>query len=69
MCWRQIRLKMKHWVNLVSDGNGRAHKVVVLNKWPGKEFLLDYHADGGLSQSKGVYPGALWGKFPPEPKR
>jgi hypothetical protein len=55
--------------SVVSDGNGRAHKVVVLNKWPGKEFLLDYHADGGLSQSKGVYPGALWGKFPPEPKR
>ena len=55
--------------SVVSDGNGRAYKVVVLNKWPGKEFLLDYHADGGLSQSKGVYPGALWGKFPPEPKR
>ncbi len=55
--------------SVVSDGNGRAHKVVVLDKWPGKEFLLDYHADGGLSQSKGVYPGALWGKFPPEPKR
>jgi len=55
--------------SVVSDGNGRAHKVVVLNKWPGKEFLLDYHADGALSQSKGVYPGALWGKFPPEPKR
>ncbi len=54
--------------SVVADGNGRAHKVVVLKKWPGKEFLLDYHADGGLSQSKGVYPGALWGKFPPEPK-
>jgi hypothetical protein len=53
--------------SVVSDGNGRAYKVVVLNKWPGKEFLLDYHADGGLSQSKGVYPGALWGKFPSEP--
>jgi hypothetical protein len=23
--------------------------------------------DGKLSQSKGVYPGALWGLFPPEP--
>ncbi len=55
--------------SVVADANGRAHKVVVLNKWPGKEFLLDYHADGKLSQSKGVYPGALWGKFPPEPKR
>ena len=55
--------------SVVSDGNGRAHKVVVLNKWPGKEFLLDYHADGGLSQTEGVYPGALWGKFPPEPER
>ncbi len=57
----------KHAV--VADGNGRAHKVVILNKWPGKEFLLDYHADGRLSQTKGVYPGALWGKFPPEPRR
>ena len=55
--------------SVVADGNGRAHKVVVLDKWPGKEFLLDYHADGRLSQAKGVYPGALWGKFPPEPKR
>jgi hypothetical protein len=43
--------------------------VVVLNKWPGKEFLLDYHADGQLSQATGVYPGALWGRFPVEPKR
>lgn len=33
------------------------------------EFLLDYHADGQLSQATGVYPGALWGKFPPEPRR
>lgn len=55
--------------SVVADGNGRAHKVVILNKWPGKEFLLDYHADGKLSQAKGVYPGALWGKFPPEPGR
>ncbi len=55
--------------SVVADRNGRARKVVVLNKWPGKEFLLDYHADGRLSQKEGVYPGALWGKFPPEPKR
>jgi hypothetical protein len=55
--------------SVVADGTGKAHKVVVLDKWPGKEFLLDYHADGQLSQSKGVYPGALWGRFPAEPKR
>ena len=55
--------------SVVADGIGKAHKVVVLDKWPGKEFLLDCHADGQLSQSKGVYPGALWGRFPPEPKR
>lgn len=55
--------------SVVADGNGRAQKVVMLDKWPGKEFLLDYHADGKLSQSKGVYPGALWGRFPAEPKR
>lgn len=55
--------------SVVADGNGQAHKAVILSKWPGKEFLLDYHADGRLSQAKGVYPGALWGKFPPEPGR
>jgi hypothetical protein len=55
--------------SVVADGGGRAHKVVVLDKWPGKEFLLDYHADGQLSQATGVYPGALWGRFPAEPKR
>lgn len=55
--------------SVAADGHGYAHKVVILDKWPGIEFLLDYHADGKLSQSKGVYPGALWGKFPPEPKR
>jgi len=41
----------------------------VRDTWPGKEFLLDYHADGKLSQAAGVYPGALWGKFPPPPER
>jgi hypothetical protein len=55
--------------SVVADPNGRAHKEVVLDKWPGKEFLLDYHADGSLSQAKAVYPGALWGRFPPEPNR
>jgi hypothetical protein len=55
--------------SVVADGTGKAQKLVVLDKWPGKEFLLDYHADGQLSQSQGVYPGALWGRFPAEPKR
>jgi hypothetical protein len=55
--------------SIVADGGGQAHKVLVLDKWPGKEFLLDYHSDGQLSQASGVYPGALWGKFPTEPKR
>jgi hypothetical protein len=49
---------------IVADGSGRAHKVVLRDTWPGKKFLLDYHADGKLSQATGVYPGALWGKFP-----
>jgi hypothetical protein len=55
--------------SIVADGSGHAHKLVVIDKWPGKEFLLDYHSDGQLSQASGVYPGALWGKFPSEPKR
>src|SRR5229473_130837 len=54
---------------IVADGSGRAHKVVQRDSWPGKEFLLDYHADGKLSQAAGVYPGALWGKFPASPER
>jgi hypothetical protein len=57
----------KHAV--IADGNGRVHKVVMRNGWPGKEFLLDYHADGKLSQAAGVYPEALWGKFPAPPER
>jgi hypothetical protein len=28
---------------VVADGSGHAHKVARLDKWPGKEFLLDYH--------------------------
>lgn len=55
--------------SIAADSAGSAHKKVVLDKWPGKEFLLDYHADGQISQASGVYPGALWGMFPPEPKR
>ena len=55
--------------SIVADERGHAHKVVVRDGWPGKEFLLDYHADGKLSQASGVYPGALWGKFPPAPER
>jgi hypothetical protein len=54
--------------SVVADESGRAHKIVIVDKWPGREFLLDYHADGRLSQSKGVYLGALWGQFPPEPR-
>jgi hypothetical protein len=54
---------------IVADGSGRAHKVVLRDTWPGKEFLLDYHADGKLSQATGVYPGALWGRFPAAPVR
>jgi hypothetical protein len=54
---------------IVADGSGRAHKVVLRDTWPGKEFLLDYHADGKLSQASGVYPGALWGRFPAAPLR
>jgi hypothetical protein len=57
----------KHAV--VADGNGRAHKAVLRDSWPGKEFLLDYHADGKLSHTPVVHPGALWGKFPPAPER
>ena len=44
----------KHTV--VADGNGRAHKVVLRDSWPGKEFLLDYHADGKLSQPLASIP-------------
>jgi len=54
--------------SVVANGSGGAHKIVIIDKWPGREFLLDYHADGRLSQSKGVYPGALWGQFPSEPR-
>jgi hypothetical protein len=54
---------------IVADGSGHAHKAVLRDTWPGKEFLLDYHADGKLSQAAGVYPGALWGKIPAPPER
>ncbi len=55
--------------SVVADAHGFARKTVVLDKWPGIAFSLDYHADGKLSQSKGAYPGALWGDIPSEPKR
>lgn len=51
----------------MADQNGRAHVVVHLNHRPGKEFLLDYHADGhvrGGKKGEVVFPGALWAKFP-----
>jgi len=55
--------------SVVAGSHGFAHKTVIRDSWPGQAFLLDYHSDGKLSQSKGVYPGALYGEFPPEPKR
>lgn len=55
--------------SIVADSHGFAHKTVIRDSWPGEAFLLDYHSDGKLSQSKGVYPGALYGEFPIEPKR
>lgn len=51
----------------MADRQGRAHVVVNLNQRPGKEFLLDYHADGhvrGGTKGKEVFPGVLWAKFP-----
>jgi hypothetical protein len=54
--------------SLVADGQGHAHKTVIRDSWPGKEFFLDYHSDGKLSQSSGVF-SVLWGKFPAEPER
>lgn len=55
--------------SVVADNHGFAHKSVTLDKWPGIAFSLDYHSDGKLSQSRGAYPGALWGDIPSEPKR
>ena len=51
----------------IADRRGRAHVTVNLDHRPGKEFLLDYHADehvrGGV-KGQDVFPGALWAKFP-----
>ena len=51
----------------MADNHGTAHVVVNLDHRPGKEFLLDYHADGhvrGGVKGKDVFPGVLWAKFP-----
>lgn len=51
----------------VADQSGNAYVVVYLVHRPGKEFLLDYHADGhvrGGEKGKEVFPGVLWAKFP-----
>ena len=51
----------------ISDHRGNARVVVNLDHRPGKEFLLDYHADGhvrGGMKGKTVFPGVLWAKFP-----
>lgn len=51
----------------MADARGKARVVVNLNHRPGKEFLLDYHADGhvrGGKKGKDVFPGVLWAKFP-----
>ena len=40
---------------------------VALDHRPGKEFLLDYHADGHVRGGKKgvtVFPGVLWAQFP-----
>ena len=51
----------------MADRHGNAYYTVSLDHRPGKEFLLDYHADGhirGGAKGKVVFPGALWAKFP-----
>jgi len=50
--------------SLVADDSGHAQKVVVIDKWPSKEFLLDYHADGNLT----AYPGRTESGFPRDHK-
>ncbi len=51
----------------MADRQGQARVVVNLDHRPGKEFLLDYHADdhvrGGV-KGRDVFPGVLWAKFP-----
>lgn len=51
----------------IADQDGRARVVVNLDHRPGREFLLDYHADGhvrGGEKGKTVFPGVLWARFP-----
>ena len=51
----------------MADQDGRARVVVNLDHRPGREFLLDYHADGyvrGGEKGKTVFPGVLWARFP-----
>jgi hypothetical protein len=51
----------------MADQDGRARVVVNLDHRPGREFLLDYHADGhvrGGQKGKTVFPGVLWARFP-----
>lgn len=51
----------------MADRRGTAHVVVELDHRPGKEFLLDYHADGhvrGGVKGRDVFPGVLWARFP-----
>lgn len=51
----------------VADRQGDARFVAALDHRPGKEFLLDYHADGHVRGGKKgvtVFPGVLWAQFP-----
>jgi hypothetical protein len=51
----------------ITDQDGRARVTVNLDHRPGREFLLDYHADGhvrGGKKGKTVFPGVLWARFP-----
>lgn len=51
----------------MADHRGNARVVVALDHRPGKEFLLDYHADGhvrGGKKGETVFPGVLWATFP-----
>ncbi len=51
---------------VIADADGKARAVAYLDERPGAIFLLDHHADGGLTGEKGevVFPGALWAPFP-----
>lgn len=51
----------------MADKDGRARVTVNLDHRPGREFLLDYHADGhvrGGEKGEVVFPGVLWARFP-----